>query len=249
MIAATWGAMLPMVVQAQARCADLALVLAIDASGSIDDAEFRLQQLGYAAAFDSPRVQAAIAAAGVVDIGVIFWGDSTISPQILPMQPIASAHDARALRDRIAGVQRRVTGDTGIGSGLYASIDMIEAQAPCAVRRVINVSGDGRETTVSRPRHFVPLVLARQRAGSLGIVINALAIETDEPDLTNWFRERVITGPGAFVMRVGDFQAFGDALIEKLIREISVPSVADLSSRGSGPAGQPYPTGPAGQKG
>ena len=57
------AALLTLAGTAQARCADLALVLAIDASGSIDAAEFALQQQGYAAAFRAPHVQSALAAA------------------------------------------------------------------------------------------------------------------------------------------------------------------------------------------
>lgn len=231
LIAAVLVAMGPAGGSAQAECADLALVLAIDASGSIDDVEFHLQQLGYTAAFESPRVQAALLAAGVVDIGVVYWGDADMAPQILPMQRIASVHDARVLGQRIAGMQRNVTGDTGIGAGVAAAIDMLQSQAGCAIRRIINVSGDGEESLVNRPRNFTPLLMARQNAESLGIVINALAIETDVPNLSNWFHDRLITGPGAFVMRVDRFEVFGEALIEKLVREISLPALAVLPDR------------------
>ena len=52
---------------ADATCADLSLVLAIDSSGSIDDNEFGIQTVGYAAAFQNLGVKRALAAAGVVD--------------------------------------------------------------------------------------------------------------------------------------------------------------------------------------
>lgn len=59
-------------------CPDLALVLAIDASGSIDARDFTLQQAGYAAAFTNPEVLDAMAGAGMVDVAVVFWGDETL---------------------------------------------------------------------------------------------------------------------------------------------------------------------------
>ena len=42
-------------VAANPLCADLSIVLAVDSSSSIDDDEFQMQALGYAAAFNNPR--------------------------------------------------------------------------------------------------------------------------------------------------------------------------------------------------
>lgn len=212
---------------AQTRCADVALVLAIDGSGSVEPQEFRLQQLGYAAAFTSPRVLSALAAAGTVDIAVVIWGDPEFSPDILSMRRIKTPDDALSLSLDIASLPRRVTGNTGLGSGLSAAIDILEADGQCAARRIINVSGDGIEKSSPRPRNVIPLPAARKRAKSLGIVINGLAIETELPDLADWYRKKVIVGPGAFVMRVAGFATFGDAIIEKMVREISPKHIAD----------------------
>lgn len=222
--------------QAQGRCADLALILAIDASGSIDPEEFRVQQLGYAMALNTPRVQSALASAGAVDVGVVIWGDSDLAAQVVPLQRLTTAEDARRLAARIAGLPRTVSGDTGIGSGLMTAIDMPQTGAGCAWRRVINVSGDGLESMSPRARHHVPLSFARNRAADLGIVVNALAIENEVADLSQCYHDRVITGPGAFVMHVAGFDTFGSAIIEKLAREIAPPNLASLAVP-AGPGG------------
>lgn len=207
-------------------CPDLALVLAIDGSGSVDDQDFDLQQTGYAAAFADPRVLKALAGAGVVDVAVVLWGDEEMAQQVLPWQRIAGPRDAGLLAGQIAALPRLVTGDTGIGSVLWIALDLLERDRACAARRIVNVSGDGTESFGARPRHHVPLVLARKRAATLGVTINGLAITTDETDLEGWYRRQVITGPGAFVMSVNSFEAFGEAITRKLAREIAVPSVA-----------------------
>lgn len=212
----------------QARCADLTLVLAIDASGSIDPAEFALQQKGYAHAFLSPTVQSALLAAGAVDVGVVIWGDTEIMPQILPLRRLLTVSDAIGLANSIETVERRVHGSTGIGRGVAAAIDLLESPGVCSRRRVVNVSGDGAETVSPRPRHHVPLAAMRQRANDLGIPINGLAIVTDEIDLGHWYEDRLITGPGAFVLVVGGFDSFAEAIIEKLDREIRPPEVATV---------------------
>ncbi len=214
-----------------ASCPDLALVLAIDGSGSINDHDFGLQRQGYAAAFTDDRVQAALALAGVVDVAVVLWGDEQIAPQVLPWQRIDSAAAAARLADRIAALPRRVTGDTGIGSGLWKSLDLLEAGRSCAARRIINVSGDGRESVGPRPRHHVPLETARTRADEMGVTINGLAITLTDPDLDTWYSRWVITGPGAFVMTANSFDAFGEAIIHKLAREIAMPALAAAETR------------------
>jgi Protein of unknown function (DUF1194) len=214
-----------------ATCADLALVLAIDGSGSINDRDFALQRGGYAAAFANPRVLEALAGAGVVDVAVVFWGDGEMSPQILPWRRVDDARDAAALAGDIAATPRRVTGDTGIGRGLWTALDLLEEGRACAARQVINVSGDGRESFGPRPRQTLGLTIARDRAEAMGVTVNGLAITTQDADISEWYRARVITGQDAFVLTANSFDAFGDAIVRKLVREIALPMVAQAGTR------------------
>jgi Protein of unknown function (DUF1194) len=209
-------------------CPDLALVLAIDGSGSIDASEFDLQMTGYAAAFRAPRVKAALASAGRVDVAVVLWGDDGLLKEVLPWQSLQGAQDAEALARRIAGMPRSVMGSTGIGSGISRALDLLAARGDCAGRRLINVSGDGMESMTPRARVGVTMAQARIRARDMGVTINALAITNEVADLGDWFRDKVITGPDAFVMQVTGFDTFGDAIARKLAREIALPQVADL---------------------
>jgi len=67
----------------------------------------------------------------------------------------------------------------------------------------------------------------------MGITINGLAILSESPlawnpehtnppgGLDNYYRQNVIGGPRAFVMAAQDFNAFGQALINKLIAEVA----------------------------
>lgn len=215
-------------------CPDLALVLAIDASGSINERDFALQKSGYAAAFIDPTVLDALAATGVVDVAVVFWGDEQIAAQILPWRRIAAPEDAHRIAEEIARMPRLVTGDTGIGAGLWTALDLVETGAACAARRVINVSGDGKESFGPRSRQHIALSVARDRADAMGVTINGLAITVEAADLPDWYRARVITGPGAFVMTANSFEAFGAAIIRKLAREIALPvlAAADLRQEG-----------------
>lgn len=215
---------------AAATCADVALVLAIDASGSVKEDEFALQLQGYAQAFRSPRVHAALSDAGIVDIGAVLFSDTEIGLQVLPMMRLRSASDADELAARIEEMRRPLPGNTGIGVGVLAAISLLEAPGACAYRRLINLSGDGPESMAPRTRTAVSTAEARQRAEDFGITINALAIQSDVPDLDQWYRERLITGPGAFVMNVDGFESFAEAIVEKLVREIGPPQLTSVKA-------------------
>jgi hypothetical protein len=208
------------------RCADVALVLAIDASGSVKDDEFALQQQGYAEAFRSPHVLAALLNAGIVDIGSVIFSGSEHDLQVLPMMRVFGGVGAEELARRLEEMQRPLPGNTGIGIAIMAAISLLEAPEACAHRRLINLSGDGPESMAPRTRTPVSTAAARQRAEDLGITINALAIRNDVPDLDEWYRTRLITGPGAFVIHVQGFESFAETIVEKLVREIGPPQLA-----------------------
>jgi hypothetical protein len=218
------GLMAPGVI---AECADLALVLAVDSSGSISLEDFYLQKAGYAAAFRHPGVHRALETAGTVDVAVLFWGDSDFPSQVMPWQRITGPEDAEQFGLRILSMPREVSGNTGLSRALTVALDLLEASEACALRKVVNVSGDGQETLAFRPRWSIPLQNVRERAEAMGVTVNALAIETEVADLGQWYEARLITGPGAFVMKVAGYETFADAIARKLMREI--PPIAMTS--------------------
>lgn len=215
---------------AHTACADLALVLAVDSSGSIDPADYALQRQGHALAFADPTVRDALASAGVVDVALVLWGDSEMTPQVFGWQRITGPDDLIALMATLLCVPRTVSGNTGIGRGVSVALDLLEAPGNCAVRKVINVSGDGIESLSPRPRNQIALSLARARAVEMGVTINALAITGDNPDLAAWYADRLITGPASFAMAVNDFDGFAAAIIQKLGREIAPPQLASAAA-------------------
>jgi hypothetical protein len=212
----------------RATCADVALVLVIDGSGSVKGDEFILQKQGYTQAFESPRVLAALAAAGIVDIGAVIFSDSERTLEMLPMTRVFRGVGTEDLARRIRDMPRPVSGNTGIGIAINSATKLLTAPGACAYRRIINLSGDGPESMAPRARTSVSTAAARLRAAELGITINALAIAHEYPDLGDWYRSKLITGPGAFVMEVKDFESFAGAIERKLLREIGPEPVAEL---------------------
>lgn len=211
-----------------ATCSDLSLVLAIDSSGSIEPPEFALQIAGYAAAFNAPTVQRALARTGVVDVAAVFWADSDFGFQTIGWHRIRNAQDARMFGARLLATERRVVGDTDIGAGLMAALDMLEQPDRCTARKVVNVSGDGKATLTVKRLKRSPLAFARNRATTLGVTVNGLAISNTDPDLAAYYTAELITGADAFVIEISGFDSFGAAIIQKLEREIGLPMSASL---------------------
>ena len=130
----------------------------------------------------------------------------------------------------MAAAPRSFIGRTAIGAAIDFSFALFAENAIETNRRVIDVSGDG---TSNQGRLVTE---ARDAAVGAGAVINGLAIfnrkaaatggylamHTNPPGgLAQYYRENVIGGPGAFAVQIDDFRSFGDAMMRKLVDEIS----------------------------
>ena len=78
---------------------------------------------------------------------------------------------------------------------------------------MIDVSGDGRSNEGIAPEQLRSLLVES------GVTVNALAIETEEDDLTAYFFENLIVGEGAFVITAAGFEDYPEQIIRKLRRE------------------------------
>jgi hypothetical protein len=197
---------------------DLALVLAVDASGSVDQFRFELQKQGYVAAFRHPRVIGAIQSGPTQSIAVIMmqWTGPALQVTAVPWTKISDAASANAFADKIAAAPRALFGGgTSISGAIDTAMALLFDNPFKATRRVIDISGDGSN---NRGR---PAAQARDEAVRAGVGINGLPILALEPDLDRYFEQNVIGGPGAFVIAAKNFETFGDAILKKLIAEIA----------------------------
>jgi len=197
---------------------DLALVLAVDASGSVDQHRFELQKRGYAAAFRDPRVLNAIRSGLTQSIGVTMfqWTGPRLQVHVIPWTVIKDEASANAFADAIESTPRQLFGG---GTSISGAIDygrLLLLQTPFApTRRVIDVSGDGSNNSGR------PVTLARDDAARAGIGVNGLPILSIEPGLDRYYRDYVIGGPGAFMVPASSYDTFADAILKKLITEIA----------------------------
>ncbi len=205
------------------QAVDLELALLVDVSASVSDAEFRLQADGLAAAFRDPAVRDALArlARRGVAVSVIQWANHESQRSAVDWTLLRGAADTRRLAARIEAMARLdQRGHTAIGSALRFALSALEANRFAGLRRVIDVSGDGRAND------GLPLHAARQRALDRGVTINGLAILNELPYLDRYFRKYLIGGAGSFVMVARDYDDFAAAMTRKLLREIDAAPLA-----------------------
>lgn len=196
---------------------DLALVLAVDASSSVDRVEFDLMIGGYAAAFRDTEIAHALLAgpAGASALAMLFWSGEGAQEIAIPWRVLSSPTDVAALAEAIDALPRLVPpGATALGEGVAAALALFASGPKQARRMVLDVSGDGAHNQGRPPGPIRDIGVAA------GITINALAVLNEEPDLMAHYAAEVIGGPGAFVMDCPDYEAFVLAIREKLWREI-----------------------------
>jgi Ca-activated chloride channel family protein len=212
-----------------AEFANLELLLAVDVSASVDAREYSLQMLGLAAAFRDPDLIAAIRASAPkgVAVALMLWAGPSEQTYAVPWSFITDQSTASAFAARLSAVPRPPTsGGTAIGDALLAGISLVTGNTNGAARRVIDVSGDGRNNQGTLPGPI------RDYAVSMGLTVNALAIVNSEPNLVEYYTDFVIGGPGSFVLPAADFDDFARAIRLKLIREIEESPLAGIPPDG-----------------
>jgi len=208
--------------EAETYDVDLALVLAIDCSFSVDANEFRLQMEGLGRAFQQPEVKAALKKGPTGRIAVIAmqWSDEGNQMVVVPWTILAGDADAEELAQILMHMPRRLAeGGTSISTALTFAAGLFAA-APSAERHVIDVSSDGRNN-IGPPVNSV-----RDRLVARGITINALTILNEWPTLDKYFELNVVGGQGHFVIPSNDYAAYAEAIYRKLLREITGPGIA-----------------------
>ncbi len=202
---------------------DVALVLAVDVSNSVDWWEYELQRDGLSHAIKDEGVLQAIRAGsnGRIAIAVVQWSGKRTRRLAVNWTVLSDQASAQAFARVIKFMPREFSGDTTHISGALAYATELLAEMPfTAIRKVIDVSGDGPENVVDNPQAM------RDKAVAAGITVNGLAIENVESALRDHYRDFVIGGPGAFVLPIKRYEDFAAAMKKKLIREIDPTKVS-----------------------
>src|SRR5271163_68173 len=122
---------------------DLALVLAVDTSGSVSEERLTLQIRGYSDAFRQPGLARLIRFGrhGRILATFVEWSDSGRQTQSVGWTPIDDAASAAGFADAILAAVAPTPGWTSISGAIDFSARLIAELRVSADRRVIDVSG------------------------------------------------------------------------------------------------------------
>jgi hypothetical protein len=200
--------------------ADIALIVSVDVSSSVDQRRYAMQMEGIAGALEDPSVFAALV--GGPNERTLFtmvtWANT---PKIaVPWTPIATREDALAIAAAIRQLPQFSGGFTCLASMMQFVSERVVKRLPAkATKIVLDVSGDGPDDCNNDDL----LKFQHDTLIDQGVTINGLPIK-DGPDadmIEQWYRDHVIGGMGSFAIAAHGYSDFKRAVRQKFVTEIS----------------------------
>ncbi|MCA8870210.1 MAG: DUF1194 domain-containing protein [Rhodobacteraceae bacterium] len=210
-------------VAADLPACEVALVLAMDVSRSVDAAEFDLIRHGTAHAFRHPDIVRLI---GRLDGGVLVtvtqWSGAGQQRQMIPWTRLKTPAELTGFAGRIDSMRRSFRYQLTAPGEALAHAESLGRSAPINCRRrVIDLAGDGVRNTGAATAEIANRVAAR------GVTINGLVVRGDSPDPLEFYRQEVKRGPLAFIEIAHGYADYREAMFRKLLRELN-PSLSRL---------------------
>lgn len=229
-----------------APLADMALIVAIDVSQSVDLHRYRLQMEGMAQALEDPDVQAVMTGGpeGAILFTLVVWADK--AEIAIPWQRIANRDEALRTAALVRRLPYRGGEFTCMARLLRYLNDFVVPEARIVAARIVaDVSGDGIDNCSNRHANdsardaliasgatinglpiFVPgendvVGAGTYRAPGYNIGDLALGPDTDMTTLDTWYLAHIVGGPGAFLYPAHGYEDFGRAIRRKFVIEIS----------------------------
>ncbi|MCP5080758.1 MAG: DUF1194 domain-containing protein [Alphaproteobacteria bacterium] len=206
----------PLLARPLAAC-ELALVMALDVSRSVDKQEYRLMRNGIAHAFiDDEVIQLISWLPGGVTVTVSQWGGTGHQHQVIGWRHLSDRASVLSFVEELSRIERVfLWSDTSVSEALlHADSLFADNPVPCK-RRVIDVSTDGISNS-GPPVQAVSLGI-----GLSGTTINGLVVTGHRPDPVAYFYNNVTSGPLPFVVVTNSYDDYPRAMKRKLLREMA----------------------------
>ncbi|WP_050931740.1 DUF1194 domain-containing protein [Aestuariivita boseongensis] len=205
----------------------LALVLAIDVSSSVDEAEDILQRGGLASALIAPEVEAAVFAAPLpVAIAVYEWSGRYNQELLVDWTLLETRADLLRVAETI-GRSERSHNDfpTAMGYALGYGAGLFQRGPRCHFS-VLDMAGDGENN------EGFPPSAAYAEFPFASVTVNGLVVQASdyqaEISLVEYYQKNVLHGPGAFLEVARGFDDYERAMRRKLERELTPRAVGAL---------------------
>jgi len=206
---------------------NIELVMLADVSSSVDDREYQLQLQGYIDAFRDPEIHALIESQDGVAVNFMQWS-STKQLWGWGWRILRTAEDCTNYANKVLEKQnRRFNHNTVMAPQLMRARWTLKNNRINSVRKVIDISGDGicenylatKSDSFTNEYGGFDWNRTYQILADDNIVVNAISIG-DTPGLAQWYANTLPRGDGSFAMHAEDFDAFGEAIKQKLLKEL-----------------------------
>ncbi len=196
---------------------DNAVVFIVDVSHSMSDYEVSIARESHAAAITSYEVLQAVDNGALGRSAFAYVEFATRAETLIEWTIIDSATSAQAFAYRIRNQGNdRLGGLTAIGEALHEAVALFRALPFSATRHVVDVTGDGANNSgrgIDGPRGELL---------DMDVIINGLPMifNTRHPDLTGYYGQRIIGGPGAFVLTLELISDMPMMMRQKIVMEL-----------------------------
>ncbi len=215
---------LPVAVQAQAaESVDIAIVVSLDRSESIDAEDARAQIDGLVFTLRHSRFRETVASGwfGRIALTVVTWSSFGRHEVILPWMQVAGAGDAdvaAAILERDYARQRvaRHGTQTDVAFAIEVGMNQLDTLPWEAGKSVINVVADGISNIGRVAMADRDVALARGFTVNGLIMARGSAIEI----ISRYFRREVIGGPTSFLQVSASNEDFARAMLRKILLEM-----------------------------
>lgn len=214
----------------------LALVLALDVSGSVNEAEYAQQLNGVAFALGSPTVRASIIEnnGAHVDLAVFEWSSRNHQFLIQPWTTLDSHAAIDRAIGRIQGFKKKRAGlKTALSTALLFAADLLHEKSHCWQRK-IDVSGDGKNNIgpniagIYKSPNFKGITVNALVVSDSSVPVSSREVAATKDELKLYYEREVIFGSDAFAMIAYGYDDYARAMEQKLLREIEAPVLSAL---------------------
>jgi Ca-activated chloride channel family protein len=201
---------------------EVALVVAIDVSRSVDAREFDLIRHGTAEAFRHKEILRLVDwLEGGIAVAVTQWSGEEEQAVTLDWRHVTGSVEMMATADAIDEMRRAFRYElTAPGEALAHAAALLDAAPVSCRRQVIDLSGDGVRNAGLDTAQIADSIEAR------GVTINGLVVRGDTPDPLEFYETEVRRGPLGFIEIAEGYVDFGEAMFRKLLRELT-PSLSE----------------------
>jgi hypothetical protein len=208
---------------------DVALILLVDVSSSVNVERYAIQKSGIVQALRSPEFAHVLknSITGRFALNYIEWSTLQKSFGGWHLIDIENKQSIENFAGMIETSIRFQDDQTYMSRAMTFAYEQFKNCGYVPMRYVLDVSGDGKDASYGVTSDLTLMLLhqIRDQMANEGVTINGLPIidpapHSDGPTIVEYYRDNVVAGPGAQLFVADSFEQFGEVFLRKLVTEL-----------------------------